>query len=232
MTKEMIQHYSTVVDFLGMALGPDYEVVLHDVDNEDAIVAIANGHISGRDIGGPLTNTALQMITSKAYEKSDFLCNYNGLSKDNHILRSSTMFIKNRKGKLVGLLCINFDSKRYDEVQEKLNSIIHPLEFSPQNGVSFSENIYSRADYSLKVSTPITETFPTDIHTLMQTIYDDVSSTLQIPSERLNQKERIKVIRDLKEQGLFHLKGAIPFVAKKLSCSTSSIYRYLGELNN
>ena len=46
---------NTVVSFLGEALGPDYEVVLHDLTSEDGtIVAIVNNHISGRTEGAPL----------------------------------------------------------------------------------------------------------------------------------------------------------------------------------
>ena len=44
-----LEPYRVVVSFLGEALGPDYEVVLHDLTSEDGtIVAIVNNHISGR----------------------------------------------------------------------------------------------------------------------------------------------------------------------------------------
>ena len=60
MTKELFQQYSILVDYLGKVLGPDYEIVLHDLTQSNKeVVAIANGHISGRTVGGPLTNTAL-----------------------------------------------------------------------------------------------------------------------------------------------------------------------------
>ncbi|MCI8884947.1 MAG: hypothetical protein HFG87_03075, partial [Dorea sp.] len=49
MRSNSLQQYITVVEFLGKTLGPDYEVVLQDLNPEhQAIVAIANGHISGR----------------------------------------------------------------------------------------------------------------------------------------------------------------------------------------
>ena len=57
MTPDMLQQYSVIVQFLGKTLGPDYEVVLHDLNPEhNKIVAIANSHVSGRSIGSPLTN--------------------------------------------------------------------------------------------------------------------------------------------------------------------------------
>ena len=51
-----LEPYRVVVSFLGEALGPDYEVVLHDLTSEDGtIVAIVNNHISGRTEGAPLS---------------------------------------------------------------------------------------------------------------------------------------------------------------------------------
>ena len=58
-----LEPYRVVVSFLGEALGPDYEVVLHDLTSEDGtIVAIVNNHISGRTEGAPLSNMALGFI--------------------------------------------------------------------------------------------------------------------------------------------------------------------------
>ena len=97
MTPDMLQQYSVIVQFLGKTLGPDYEIVLHDLNpDHNEIVAIANSHVSGRNIGSPLTNASLKMLIDKAYETDDFLCNYKGVAEDRHghMLRSSTMFIK------------------------------------------------------------------------------------------------------------------------------------------
>ena len=64
MNNTILEQYKILVDFLGKALGPDYEVVLQDLtDRKNAIIAIANNHISGRQIGSPLTNTALQLLS-------------------------------------------------------------------------------------------------------------------------------------------------------------------------
>lgn len=64
-----LEPYRVVVSFLGEALGPDYEVVLHDLTSEDGtIVAIVNNHISGRTEGAPLSNMALRFIQERMYE--------------------------------------------------------------------------------------------------------------------------------------------------------------------
>ena len=66
----------------------------------------------------------------------------------------------------------------------------------------------------------------------MQKIFDDATISLPTSIDRLNQYERKEIIEKLNEQGLFQLKGAISFVAKKFSCSTATIYRYLSEIGD
>ena len=120
MTESMLKTYTTLVNFLGEALGPCYEVVLQDLSNErSGIVAIANGHISGRSIGSPLTGNALKLIMSRSYEESDTELNYKGMLDNGHITRSSTMFLY-ENGKPAGLLCINFDPTEFNQINQQL----------------------------------------------------------------------------------------------------------------
>lgn len=95
MTRSMIKQYTLLVEFLGKALGSEYEVTLHDfINKSSSIIAIANGQVSGRHVGAPLTNVGLKMLADKSYEHSDYRLNYSGLSADGKVLRSSSMFIK------------------------------------------------------------------------------------------------------------------------------------------
>lgn len=121
MNKVKLAQYTALVKFLGAALGPDYEIVLHDINGKDqSVAAIANGRISGRNVGAPLTDKALRFIADKTYQDQDFLCNYTGRSKDERTLRASTMFIKDDGGRLIGMLCINFDPSRYQKASQDI----------------------------------------------------------------------------------------------------------------
>ena len=47
MANSLLQQYVKLTEFLGFALGPDYEVALHDLtDKNRSIIAIANGHVA------------------------------------------------------------------------------------------------------------------------------------------------------------------------------------------
>ena len=108
-----LEPYRTLVSFLGEALGPDYEVVLHDLTSEEGtIAAIVNNNISGRTEGAPLSNMALRFIHGKVYEKQPYVAGYQGASQARGRLRSSTMFIKDGS-ELIGMLCMNFDAAKF-----------------------------------------------------------------------------------------------------------------------
>ena len=46
MTKELFQQYSILVDYLGKVLGPDYEIVLHDLTQSNKEVVRLQTDIS------------------------------------------------------------------------------------------------------------------------------------------------------------------------------------------
>ncbi len=218
----LLSQYVVVVNFLGKALGEDYEIVLHDLTQTDSrVIAISNGNISGRDINSPLTNAAVEMLASKVYDKCDYLNNYKGLTEDGRLIRSSTMFIKNDVGEPIGLLCINFDASRYNNILDNLKNIIHPQDFIKTLNFDNKDN---------GVENPV-EKFSTDIDSLMNRIYEDTIKSVNIPTDRLTQPEKIKIISELEKRGIFKLKGSVQFISKKLSCSAASIYRYIGEIN-
>ena len=87
----ILQHYIKLTEFLGKALGPDYEVALHDLTRKDrSIIAIANNYISGREVGAPLTNMSLSILRDKSYEHTDYHLHYYSINVNGKDLRSST----------------------------------------------------------------------------------------------------------------------------------------------
>ncbi len=127
--------YRTLVSFLGNVLGKDYEIVLHDFSRTDnTIIAIVNEHVSGRDINTPASLAELTIIRNKEYINNPYILNYEGISIRNQQLRCSCFFIKGENGKLLGMLCINFNQQKYNQfaydvmdfIQSNLYADINP----------------------------------------------------------------------------------------------------------
>lgn len=223
MDKTTLNQFTKLVEFLGKVLGPDYEIVLHDLtDTRYSIVAIANGHVSGRSVGAPLTNLGLKVMTMGSYKNSDYLINYNGASRTNRVLRSSTMFLKDDNGEIVGMLCINFDDSKYVALSEEILKLCHPDELILQNKSYDSVN---------SILNDVPENFSESIEEVTQTVLQKVLAHENIPVDRLTQDERLSIVDVLNQKGIFMLKGAVSEVAKQLHCSEPSIYRYLNILN-
>ncbi len=228
MANSLLAPYIKLTEFLGNALGPDYEVALHDLTNRNkSIIAIANSNISGRDIGAPLTNMALQMIKDKVYETNDFCANYKGVAENGKTLRSSTLFIKH-EGKLIGLLCINFDDSRYQIISEELMRICHPDTFIGTSFQYSGEHIAT----SSNIKSVSSERFPDSKDSVIAEAVSHELATLNVSVERLTTDERMSIISSLEKKGIFLLKGSVQNVAENLHCSSASVYRYLSQLKN
>lgn len=224
MQTKIIQQYTAFVDFLGKVLGPDYEIALHEIDSENqSIIAIANGHVSGRKVGAPITELALKMIKDKVYESCDYILNYKGVSKSGKVLRSSTIFIKDENGGLVGMLCINFDDSRYLDISRRIFKLCHPDSADNENYPLFPmPDTFSGS----------VESFPDTISEVTEAVMKSSLSNGDIPADRLTQAEKLHIVDILNQKGIFLLKGAVSQVAKQLCCSEPTVYRYLSVLNN
>jgi len=204
-----------MVHFLGGCLDANTEIVLYSLDNiKSSIIAIHNGHISGRKIGDPLSNFAISKMKDKGKDGPPYYLNYLGLSKDNTPLRSSSYFILDKSGIPRGVLTINIDVTKYQKAAELLNQ----LAFLP--GV---ENIAGdNSDVDRLQSTP---------KDLIMDIISDVTGNKEIETTRLTMDEKLEVVKRLNLENFFLMKGAVSQIASVLDTSEASIYRYLSKVN-
>ena len=219
-----LQQYAKLVEFLGYALGPSYEIALHALTDKDkSIIAIANGHVSGREVGAPLTNVALSILRDKSYEQADYRVNSYGVSVNGKDLRSSTFYIK-EGGELIGLLCINFDDSGYRAISSQLMSLCHPDIFV-DDMVRKAERAAWAAGGQMAA-----EKFPVTADAVAADAIGRELERLGVTAERLTPEERLQIIANLEASGTFLMKGAVKDVAAGLHCSQASVYRYLNQL--
>lgn len=120
--------YKHFVNFLGACFGEYTEVVLYSFDDiNESVIAICNGHISGTEIGDPLTPFAIAKLKDKGKEGPPYYLNYLSISKNHTPLRSNSFFILDKKGKPRGLLSISTDVTKYQHAVD----ILQKLAFLP-----------------------------------------------------------------------------------------------------
>ena len=219
--------YIRLTAFLGEALGPDVEVVLHDMrDASRSVVAIANGHISGREIGAPLTNVALEVVHGRGYETEDYRVHDYGWAANGKELRSNTFYIK-EDGELIGMLCVNIDDSRYREVADRIMGLIHPQSFVSM----LREQMPDTQPLKLSKHT-VPVQYSASSEAVAQAAVARELERLNVTAERMTVEERLEVISVLETQGVFLLKGVVKDVAAALHCSQASVYRYLSQIRD
>jgi len=215
----LLQKYIPLVDFLGQAMGPNCEVVLHDLtDPENAIIAIANGHVSGRKVGGPTTDLVLKIMKEGLDEDKPFIANYNARIRNQGICRSSSFFIRDDNHKIVGVLCVNLDTSKFAEARKLLDVLI---------GCQAHPNLSARS------ATEVVDVFE-DLHSsiedVLTAIIDNVLNKYEVSPDRLSLDEKIDAVKRLNENGLFLLKGGLSELARRMQLSEPTIYRYLNKI--
>ncbi|WCP66810.1 PAS domain-containing protein [Vibrio tubiashii] len=202
--KAIIRSTYNIVDGIAVMYGEHTEVALHslDIDNP-SIVKIANGHVTGRSVGAPITNLAIEKLKDgKQVTKPYFTRSICG-----KMIRSVTTIISNDKGTPIAMLCINTDM---DAPMHAVISAMLPA------GVSFD------------AITESPEVFSPSANDMLATSIAKFTS--QVDSMGLTKAKRTKeIVRKMYSEGLFNVKDAVSIAAQEIGISPDTVYRYLRQ---
>ncbi|WP_432408934.1 helix-turn-helix transcriptional regulator [Wukongibacter sp. M2B1] len=204
----ILKSYIPVVEGIAKTFGKNCEVVLHDFSKMDrSIIAIANGHVTGRSIGGPLYESLLKNVLDDNIQEDKI--NYTGKSAEGRVLKSSTMFIRDEDNNNIGCICINFDLSELVVSKRVIDDLIQTESSDLQNEQDESTN---------RVNDVLTD--------IVKNTLDKAGK----PVAYMGKEEKVNIVKDLDYQGAFLIKGAIDYVAKVLCVSRYTIYNYLDEI--
>lgn len=207
MIKKELQPYIPLAQMLVQTLGPDCEIVLHDLDSPaHSVVYVENPSVTGRKVGESFDQLVKQVILSDEL-KENFVANYYFTAPNGKYIRSSSLLIKNEAGHLTGAMCINLDTTKLTQSLDFLKALLPPApkkQESPEAG----------KDEHVSVM----------IENLMDNILGDADA------QSLSREERLEKIRFMDEKGLFLMKGSAQKAAEKLGVGKVTIYSYLDEV--
>ena len=205
-----LESYRALVPFLGQALGPDYEVALHDLTSETgAVAALANGGLTGQSLGAPLRGMARRFVQDGLWRTREFVAGYQAESAARGRLRASALFIRDGE-ELIGMLCLYFDAAKYSRMAQELLALC---------GLHGEGGRGAGAE-------PLTTALPDTVRAAVE----EVTGRAGLPPERLSMEEKIRIVETLHRAGLFSMKGAVSEVAAQLGASEATVYRYLSKL--
>ncbi len=185
--------------------GDSCEVVVHDWSRpyDSTIVAIENGHVTGRKVGDPGTNLGLEIM--RGTTEGDNRHNYITQTKDGRVLRSTSMYVKNNAGTIIGALCINFDITDLMVAEKTLQSLT-------ASGLA-----------------PVRESFVSNVNDLLDTLIQETQESVGKPAAIMAKEDKVRFIQLLDQKGAFLIKKSGEKVCSYLGISKYTLYSYLEE---
>ena len=208
--RQILDSYAAAIEYLSAYLGSAFEISLHSLeDYNHSVVRIMNGYHSGRAVGAPLTDLALNMlkrISEQGLSASESYASYHSVNAAGERLKSSTIPILGEKGRLIGMLCINLylDSPLYEVLQDLAGA-----------GNESTEHEYFA---------------PTTVDSITNAVADARNQVLFNPTIPAVNKNR-ELIRILYDRGIFNIKDAVAKVAELLGISRNTVYMHLRNLS-
>jgi predicted transcriptional regulator YheO len=198
-----VQAWSPVCQAIALLLGPYAEVVLHDVAR-DRVLAVWNP-MSRRGPGDASLLGELDRVDSPA---RDVYGPYQKLLADGRRLSSVSAVLRDAQGEPSAVLCVNLDRTPLDQAAALLAGFAAPTETRPE------------------------ALFEQDWTERVHQIIGSYVRTCGRPLERLGREDRLSILAELDQAGVFAVRRAVPFVAGALKVSRSSLYALLAELKD
>jgi predicted transcriptional regulator YheO len=214
-THPLLEAMKPVIKGLAQILGPDYEIVLHDLsDTDHSIIAIENGHVTGRKTGDPLADYALYLLKTSNRNRKEFVANFLTRNREGKRIRSSTIYLRDQKEKLVGYMCINHDMSRAEIAKEVIDQLVS----------------VSGSDTSCEIARE--EEMPASFEQIIERNIKLIRKHVGKPLHMSTKQEKLEAIRVLDEEGFFLLKGSVETVARETGNTIYTIYSYLREIRS
>jgi len=184
--------------------GSNCEVLIVDLNNpQNSIIAIYNGHVTGRKVGDALSGYGLRVLRNAPLTKD--LINYSTKTPDGRLLKCSTIILTSKGLNLA--FGINFEYSNLSLAQSILQNLIMTNE-------------------------QVDETFYKNSSEILENMIDEVIKIIGKPPSLMSKSDRLTVVKYLDERGAFLIQKSSQTVAKRLNVSRYTIYNYLNELKS
>lgn len=206
--QELFENLKRIASAVASQFGPSCEVVVHDLSHlENSIVFIA-GDVTGRQVGGPVTDFVLGLLNQE--QSPEDLVGYMAQTRDGKALTSSTVFLKDKRGRPIGVFCINFDVTYLVEASKHLTRLATP-----------------------RTPIKVDKSFSADAPNLLQDMIEESLQRiiggrhLDGQSDAVSRDQRLAILADLDAMGAFKIRNAVPIVADLFDVTRYTIYKDL-----
>ena len=200
MKRHPLSSFTSIATAVAKLFHPSVEVVIHDICT-DTVFYIANP-TSDRKVG----DVSLLGIDSKQLDdRAAVIGPYEKAGEKGQRVRSITSVLRDDRGDVIGLLCINLDYSNYEPALDLLESLIRPVQTEKHPEFLFQNDW--RDLLKIEVRSFITER--------------------NLLLEKLQPSDRKDLISHLDEKRLFYAKKSVEQLATILGVSRATAYKDL-----
>ncbi len=188
--------------------GQNCEVTIHDFSKgfENTIVAIENGHVTGRQVGDGASELVLQTLNSGQENPANML-GYPAHTREGRLIKSSSIYLKNEEGLPIGLFGINYDVTDLVMARRTLGNIVS----------------YELPEGEKEPGTAIV----TNVSDLLEQLIREADDEIAKPVAMMNKEDKIHAIQYLNQKGAFLIKKAGDKISHHYDISKYTLYNYM-----
>ena len=209
MDASMIQFLFRLAKALSVQFGPNCEVVIHDLQSNDpdsSIVAIENGHVSGRKVGDGPSHVVLEALNSGGNVEDRL--SYLSKTADGKTLKSTTVYIRDEDQRPIGIFSINYDITLMLAMENNLRQFTATADDTQDNAPE-----------------PITQ----NVSDLLDELIEQSVKRVGKPVALMTKEEKVKAIGFLNDTGAFLITKSGGKVCKYFGISKYTLYSYIEE---
>lgn len=199
-----------IADAVVSLLGKNCEACIHDLTLLENSLVYIQGDVTHRKPGAPATDLLVKMLQQNSGKPED-RHNYRTTTSDGRSLKSTTTFVRDRRGTPFAAFCINLDTTDFYNAGQALMPFINIQENNHQ---------------------PSTETFTHSSGETVEAIFFHAVEEIGKHPATMNVDEKTQLTRQLEENGTFLLKGAVEQVAQMMGVTKFTVYNYLKKVRN
>lgn len=204
---QTLESLKRIAKSIALQFGSNCEVVIHEISEKSAtssIVAIENGHVSGRKVGDGPSHIVLEQLGRNSDESPDHNC-YLTRTKDGKILKSSSVYIRDSEGKVCAIFCINFDVSMLQMFEATVHEMITPDVTEKQEP----------------------ERITLSVAELLDDLIRQADELVGKPVALMNKEDKMKAVRYLNKSGAMMITKSGDKIAKHFGISKYTLYSYI-----